>query len=101
MSKIKFLIDKHKNKLPVLWIALRLVLGVILITSGAKMYGGIKIDFELMLSGFKLPKFFINMLWLTLPWIKLYLGGFLFLGIFTRTSAAVAAIFHLFSVYRL
>jgi uncharacterized membrane protein YphA (DoxX/SURF4 family) len=101
MSKIKFLIDKYNTKLPALWIAMRVVLGFILIISGAKMYGGIKLDFELMLAGLKIPKFFINVIWLTLPWIKLYLGGFLLLGILIRTSAAVAAIFHLLSVFML
>jgi uncharacterized membrane protein YphA (DoxX/SURF4 family) len=91
LSKLK---TRYKKHLLVLWISSRAVLGIMLIVSGAKMYGGVKLDFEFILTGFKIPKILIHTLWFILPWIKLYLGGFLFLGIFTRTSALLCALFH-------
>ncbi|HUT86338.1 MAG TPA: hypothetical protein VMW66_05855 [Elusimicrobiales bacterium] len=90
--------NKYKKQLLALWILTRLALGITLIVSDAHMYGNSKPDFKIILSGLKVPGFFIHIIWLALPWVKLYIGGFIVLGIFTKTSALMSAGFHALSI---
>jgi uncharacterized membrane protein YphA (DoxX/SURF4 family) len=86
--------NKYSKQIIVAWVAIRFLVGFLLIISAIRMYASIKLDFELMLNGLRIPKHLINIVWLLLPWAKLYVGGFLILGIFTQVSALLSAGFH-------
>jgi uncharacterized membrane protein YphA (DoxX/SURF4 family) len=98
ITEIKKIYHKH---FLAFWVATRLLVGFLLIISAIRMYSSVKLDFELMLESLKVPGFLTNIIWVLLRWAKLYVGGFLILGIFTRASAIAAAIFHGISVFAL
>jgi uncharacterized membrane protein YphA (DoxX/SURF4 family) len=97
MKISKFRKKYHKQILG-FWFLARFCVGFLLIISAIRMYSSIKLDFDLMLASLSIPKFFSEILWVILPWIKLYTGGFLILGIFTRFSALASVGLHSMSV---
>lgn len=96
--KLNKLKKKYYKQFLLIWFATRFCVGFLLIISALRMYSSIKLDFELMLASMQVPKFAVNILWVLLPWIKLYIGGFLILGIFTRMSALASVGLHSVSV---
>lgn len=92
--KIIQLKNKYPRQILTIWVSLRVLVGFLLVMSAIRMYASIKLDFELMLNGLNIPKLFTDIIWVLLPWAKLYVGGFLILGIFTRLSALLSVGFH-------
>ncbi len=77
---------------PIVVLLLRVVLGAIFVIAGASKVGHADM-FAAQIAGFRLlPPFLIAPLALALPYLELLLGGYLILGLFTRTSAWVAAV---------
>ncbi len=73
-------------------LVLRVVLGAIFIIAGASKVGNANM-FAAQIAGFRiLPQIVIAPLALGLPFLEILLGGYLILGLFTRTSAWVAAV---------
>ena len=71
---------------------LRVVLGAIFVIAGASKVGHADM-FAAQIAGFKLlPQIVIAPLALGLPYLELLLGGYVILGLFTRTSAWIAAV---------
>jgi uncharacterized membrane protein YphA (DoxX/SURF4 family) len=76
----------------VIVLVLRVVLGAIFIVAGASKVGHADL-FAAQIAGFKLlPAIVIAPMALALPYLELLLGGYLIVGLFTRTSAWVAAV---------
>lgn len=80
---------------PIVWVdhavlVLRLVLGAIFIVAGASKIGHAAF-FAAQIAGFRiLPSFLIAPMALVLPFLEVLLGGYLVIGLFTRTSAWIA-----------
>jgi len=71
---------------------LRLVLGAIFVIAGASKVGHADM-FAAQIAGFRLlPQVVIAPLALGLPFLELLLGGYLILGLFTRTAAWIGAV---------
>lgn len=74
-------------------LVLRVVLGGIFIVAGASKIGHADI-FAAQIAGFRiLPEAIIAPLATVLPFLEILLGGYLILGLFTRTAAWVAVAF--------
>ena len=72
--------------------AMRVVLGGLLIVTGALKVGHAP-DLAAAIAGFRLlPAGAVGPLALALPFFELLLGGYLVVGLFTRTAAIVAAV---------
>ncbi|HEY0381200.1 MAG TPA: MauE/DoxX family redox-associated membrane protein [Candidatus Elarobacter sp.] len=77
---------------PVIVLLLRVVLGAIFVIAGASKIGHADM-FAAQIAGFRLlPQIVIAPLALALPFLELLLGGYLILGLYTRTAAWVAAV---------
>ena len=78
--------------MPVIVLLLRVVLGAIFVIAGASKIGHADM-FAAQIAGFRLlPQIVIAPLALALPFLELLLGGYLILGLYTRTAAWVAAV---------
>jgi putative oxidoreductase len=72
-------------------LVLRLLLGAIFLVAGASKIGHAAF-FAAQIAGFRiLPSALIAPLALVLPFLEVLLGGYLVIGLFTRTSAWIAA----------
>jgi uncharacterized membrane protein YphA (DoxX/SURF4 family) len=77
---------------PIVVLLLRVVLGAIFVIAGASKVGHADM-FAAQIAGFRLlPQIVIAPLALGLPFLELLLGGYLILGLFTRSAAWVAAV---------
>lgn len=77
--------------MPTVTLVLRIALASILIVAGALKIGHAA-DLASAIAGFRLlPGAVVAPLALALPYVEIFLGGYLFLGLFTRTVAIVVA----------
>ncbi len=73
-------------------LVLRIVLGAIFVVAGAAKFGHFT-EFASQIAGFRiLPAAVIPPMAIVLPFFELLLGGYLILGLFTRTAAWIAAV---------
>ncbi len=80
------------NVVNVAVLVLRVVLAAIFIVAGASKIGHANL-FAAQIAGFKLlPQAVIAPMALGLPFLEILLGGYLLLGLFTRTSAWIAVV---------
>jgi uncharacterized membrane protein YphA (DoxX/SURF4 family) len=74
-------------------LALRIVIGAIFIVAGVSKLGHADV-FAAQIAGFRLlPEIVIAPMATVLPFLEILLGGYLILGLFTRTAAWVAVAF--------
>ena len=71
---------------------LRIILGAIFVVAGASKVGHAA-EFAAQIAGFQLlPQIVIAPMAIVLPYLELLLGGYLIIGLFTRTAAWIAVL---------
>ncbi|MEO7039422.1 MAG: MauE/DoxX family redox-associated membrane protein [Candidatus Elarobacter sp.] len=78
--------------LPVAILILRVLIGAVFVVAGFSKAGHADV-FAAQIAGFRLlPQLVIAPLALVLPYLEMLLGGYLIVGLFTRTSAWIAVV---------
>ncbi len=83
---------RRSGAVAIVVLVLRVVLGVIFIVAGASKIGH-AIEFAQQIAAFGLvPRALVAPMALGLPFLEVLLGGYLVLGLFTRTAAWIATV---------